>query len=155
MFEDKRKERGIASKPLINMNSTQTSFKQCNETSSWFWLSPNLLCTQLILFMQSARILENIKYSLAQSFHASKLTYQKSQLKNTQVSLWEHLCIRNSCMIALSVDQSCINTTTTFKLDASAPQSESNVVYLISCHLHPASEMCCINIAQLHDFPHF
>lgn len=42
MFEDKQKERGIASKPLINMNSTQKNLRQCNETSSWFWLSPNL-----------------------------------------------------------------------------------------------------------------
>lgn len=42
VFEDKQKERGIASKPLINMNSTQTNLKQCNETSSWFCLSPNL-----------------------------------------------------------------------------------------------------------------
>lgn len=42
MFEDKHKERGIASKPLINMNSTQTNLKQWNETRSWFWLSPNL-----------------------------------------------------------------------------------------------------------------
>lgn len=42
MFEDKQKERGIASKPLMNMSSTQTNLKQCNETSSWFCLSPNL-----------------------------------------------------------------------------------------------------------------